>query len=160
MVTVSKTTCTTIVNAAFLQEVKETNAELWCLLDTIRELCSSQLARRELAGIFVERLGCLRDSLGMQFSLEETYGFIENGRPALHFGVGTAASAKVQHRELYLQLHDLCEQIEEAQYRGTIVRDLQVYLDAFAEFDDAFRAHEELESELIRCGLGVSRLDL
>lgn len=160
MVAVSRSTGTTIVNAAFLQEVKDSNTELWRLLDSARELCRCRDCRRELAAQFVNCLGALRDSVGLQFSLEETYGFVENGRPTVHFGVGSAASAKIQHRELYLQIHDICEQVEEAQYRGTIVRDLAIYFEAFEQFDDAFRAHEELESELIRCGLGVSRLEL
>lgn len=148
---------TMIVNAAFLQEVKESNLQLWGVLSQLRAVQLGQPRPTVLAKQFVNNIGELRDAIGLEFSLEETYGFV-SGVPRVSITERTDASkAIMQHRELYLQLHELCEQAEEAQYRGTIARDLPVYLGAFDAFDTAFRAHEELESELIRCGLGVRR---
>ncbi|MEM7476737.1 MAG: hypothetical protein AAF483_17270 [Planctomycetota bacterium] len=144
---------TTIANAAFLQEVKESNFELWSILSELREIDFSD-ASRETTSNFVHKLTELRDSVALEFSLEETYGFVD-GVPSLNsFGLGDASLAKSQHRELYLQLQEICEQTEEAQYRGTIARDLQIYAGAFEQFDSCFRAHENYEAELIRCGLG------
>lgn len=151
---------TSVVNAAFLQEVKESNFELWGLFRSLREVKSQEWDVREVSRRFVDDLNDLRDSVGLQFSLEETYGFIE-GLPANSIiGIASANAARMQHCDLYLQIHELCEKAEEAQYRGTISRDLDEYLEQFASFDAAFRAHEELEQELIRCGLGMNQLDL
>ncbi len=61
--------------------------------------------------------------------------------------------AKQQHRELYLVIHELCETAEEAQYRGVADREFNELLTATADFDAQFRAHEQLESELMTDGL-------
>ncbi len=153
---VAVNTQTTIVNAAFLQEVKDSNLQLWGVLRELREIRIGDRDSKEASRQLVNWLGELRDCIALEFSLEETYGFIESSPQTGSIGAGSAARAKMQHRELYLQLHEICEQAEEAQYRGTIGRDLPMYLGAFEEFDACFRAHEELESELIRCGLGIS----
>lgn len=158
MITLAGHTHTTLVNAAFLQEVKDSNLRLWAVLHELHDLyalksesddASSQA--RQLVALMSE----LRDSIALEFSLEETYGFIEGASRVNGLGMPDASLAKLQHRELYLQLSELCEQVEEAQYRGTIARDLQSYLERFARFDEAFYSHEEFESELMRCAFGV-----
>ncbi len=159
MAIVAGSTKTNIVNAAFLQEVKDSNLELWSILRELRGIRLGEEDNRDASRRMVDKLSVLRDCIGLEFSLEETYGFMEGAPRTMALGAANADDAKMQHRELYLQLHELCEQAEEAQYRGTIGRDLPVLLDAFAAFDASFRAHEELESELIRCGLGMRRLD-
>ncbi len=154
MLTIATGKKTTVVNAAFLQEVKESNLRLWSCLREMRELRVGRFDVRELSRQLVTLMSELRDCIALEFSLEETYGFIEGVPSYSGLGMPDAAQSKLQHRELYLQLHDLCEQAEEAQYRGTIGRDIQIYLDAFATFDAALHAHEEFESELIRCAFG------
>ena len=151
---------TSVVNAAFLQEVKESNFELWALFREIRVIHPSDWDTQQSAHRFVEKLSELRDAIGLQFTLEETYGFIEGLPSQSVIGVASADTARMQHKELYLQIHEICEKVEEAQYRGTIARDLHDYVDLFAAFDASFRAHEELEHELIRCGLGINHLRL
>ncbi len=155
MLTVAANAKTTIVNAAFLQEVKDSNLRLWSVLRELRDLRVSHAEPRELSRELVLLVGELRDSIALEFSLEETYGFIEGAARIKGLGMPDAGKARIQHRELYLQLNELCEQVEEAQYRGTIGRDLLTYLDSFERFDNAFYAHEEFEAELIRCALGV-----
>ena len=146
------------VNAAFLQEVKDSNLPLWSTLHELRELPSSSLEPIEASRILVTKLGDLREHMALEFTLEETYGYIHtpSSRQTV-CGHADASAARMQHGELYLEVHDLCEQAEEAQYRGTISRDLAAFVKAFREFDENFRAHEELEAELIRYGLGLYR---
>lgn len=155
MLTVQSNSRTTLVNAAFLQEVKDSNLKLWSVLRELRDLQVGVLESRELSRELVQLLGELRDAIALEFSLEETYGFIEGAARIGGIGMPDASLAKHQHRELYLQLHELCEQAEEAQYRGTISRDLAKYLEDFDRFDSALRAHEEFEAELIRCAFGI-----
>jgi hypothetical protein len=158
MLTVASNAQITLVNAAFLQEVKDSNLRLWSVLRELRDLHVGQSDPRELSRELVQLLGELRDAIALEFSLEETYGFIEGGARIGGIGMPDAALAKIQHRELYLQLHELCEQVEEAQYRGTISRDLADYVHGFERFDLALRAHEEFEAELIRCAFGIRPL--
>lgn len=154
----SKSNTSTSVNAAFLQEVKDNNVPLWRSLRELRSLPATCVDPIAGSAQFVTLIGRLRESLSLQFSLEDTYGYIEAS--PTHFQLPAAvdaAAAKAQHCELYLQIHELCEQAEEAQYRGTISRDLESFFDAFELLDESLQAHEDAEAELIRLGLGLSR---
>lgn len=164
---------TTMINSAFLQEVKESNVELWETVRQLRELvelgcgcehsetrvtnerhpgmhCTAGHARR-----LVALLGQLRDHLAFEFTLEEAYGFIEGCRGIAPLLAQKASTAKQQHRELYLLIHELCESAEEAQYRGVADRDFLELLSLAADFEAQLQAHEQLESELITCGCGL-----
>ncbi len=146
----------TVVNAAFLQELKDSNTALWSTLRALRSIDVHLADVREATKLFVTKLGELRDCLAFQFSLEETYGYLEGVKDnRVRWQLSDAAEAKRQHSDLYLQIHELCEQAEEAQYRGTIGRDFAIYLGAFETFDLCLSAHEDLEAQLIQCGLGL-----
>ena len=138
----------TMINGAFLQEVKDANVELWQAMHNMRGLINEPadvfLASKEL----VELLGMLKKLLGRQFALEETYGYLRSDYSSGINNSG-ASLARRQHQDLYLRIHELCEQAEEAQYRGTAQREFDVLVGMAAEFDEALRAHEELEAELI-----------
>lgn len=142
-------TFTTMINAAFLQEVKESNVELWETVHAVRQMIEGSASTAANARRLVTLLGQLRDQLAFEFSLEEAYGFIEGCRGIAPLVAQRAALAKQQHRELYLLIHELCEQAEEAQYRGVADREFEELLSMAANFDAQLRAHELLESELI-----------
>ncbi len=157
MISMAGNTNTTLVNAAFLQEVKDSNLRLWAVLHELHDINALRRESgdpRSLAHELVALMSELRESIALEFSLEETYGFIEGAARIGGLGMPDASLVKLQHRELYLQITELCEQVEEAQYRGTIARDLHAYLDSFTRFDEAFYTHEEFESELMRSALG------
>ena len=127
------------VNAAFLQEIKDSNVQLWATLRELREIRHNDDAI-QASRVFVRHLVELRDCVALEFSLEETYGFIESaGEGFQAFGAPDATTAKMQHRDLYLQLHEFCEKVEEAQYRGTISRDLTSFIESFENFDECLR---------------------
>ena len=150
-------TSTTMVNAAFLQEVKDSNLQFWANLEELKKLLTSEGEPRERSILLVRILNELRDSVALEFSLEETYGYIQGSRLVNYVTAARATQAQRQHGELYLQLHELLERAEEAQYRGTISRDFAEFTLAAAEFLDALQAHEQLESDLIRQGFGIVR---
>jgi hypothetical protein len=144
----------TTINAAFLQEVKEANAPLWESLYTLRSLVSD-IRNAEAIHNWVLRLSDFRRQLSTEFALEETYGYISRA-PRQHILVGIDPNQTLmQHRELYLQLVDICEQVEQAQYVGHIVRDIKQHVAAFQEFDSMLAEHERIEAEMIRYGLGL-----
>ncbi|MFN3193257.1 MAG: hypothetical protein ACE361_22285 [Aureliella sp.] len=156
MSVITKNATTTLVNAAFLQEVKESNFDLWNLLQAMRDVIVHEDPPREETTAWVSKLSELRDALGLEFSLEETYGYVDGPNCLPNSHSTDACIAKSQHKELYLQLHEICEQAEEAQYRGTIARDMPIYMGAFEQFDENFRAHELFEHRLIDGTMGQS----
>lgn len=158
------------VNAAFLQEIKDSNPHLWHEVHRLRTLCEldpvdvekPQTAIRE----FIACLDELRDLLALQFALEESYGLIAaDSAAAQRFAesqsvaeqneaererqqmVGTVTD---QHRCLYLHLIDLVEQAEELQYRGCDAECLKALAQSIERFSGDLTAHERLEGELIR----------
>lgn len=143
---------TTMINAAFLQEVKESNVELWETVHELRQMIEGTFSSAGNARRLVGLLGQLRDLLAFEFTLEEAYGFIEGCRGIAPSVAQRASTAKLQHRELYLLIHELCETAEEAQYRGVADREFSELLAMAADFDAQLRAHELLESELITSG--------
>ncbi len=119
----------------------------------LRQLIEGVPSNAHNARLLVALLSQLRDQLAFAFSLEEAYGFIEGCRGIAPIIAQRAQLAKQQHRELYLVIHELCETAEEAQYRGVADREFNELLSAAADFDAQFRAHEQLESELMTDGL-------
>ena len=143
----------TAINAAFLQEVKESHAELWDLLHRLRLATEQGMQLSIEANRWVMLLDEVRERLASEFSLEETYGYLSQaGRAACRTD---ATTLRGQHAELYVQLSELCERAEEAQYRGTIIRDFPEFAAEFRRFDQALQRHEQAEAAAIRMGLGL-----
>ncbi len=149
-------TKTLVVNPAFLQEIKDSNPDLWHTVHRLRQVCDCHdepsKAARELARL----LDDLRDQLALQFSLEESYGYLEI--PDQHSG-GTsllATRTHSQHCTLYLRLSELAEQAEELQYRGVEPGKLRLLVQSTQDFDAQLRDHEQSENELIERSFNVS----
>ena len=153
----TSSTTTTMVNAAFLQEVKDSNLQFWENVHDFRRLLNQNADVGELSATMVRLLSELRDSMALEFSLEETYGYIESNCAGNLVSSRKAAQAKGQHCELYLHLQEISERAEEAQYRGTIVQDYPALVVECKEFLTALEAHEKHESELIGYELGIGR---
>ncbi len=150
----TRTGTVTLVNSAFLQEIKEATPNPWPLIKSLQQngACGSEDQQAALA--FVDGLGELRDTLRDVFELEETYGYVTAPHCDYHSGEPRADQARMQHRELYLTLHETLEQVEESQYRGTLCQQLPGYLDVLRQFEGRLQEHEALEKELIERGVG------
>jgi len=150
-----------IVNAAFLIEVKEANADVWNCLRRVRDLAAmpESVDREALAHEFVQGADELLVQLAKEFQLEETLGFIAPSSGATQPGDQTdLGKSSQQHREIYLCLQEMCERAEESEYRGTICRDLNQFREDFGKVDQLLREHERYEAELIRGHLGADAL--
>lgn len=159
-----------LVNAAFLQEIKDSNPHLWHEFHRLRTICQLEPGDRETPQqtikAFVGCLDGLRDLIALQFALEESYGLISTPVSPSPYGQPSAEQIRLQrsiderqlmiahvidqHRCLYLQLVDLVEQAEELQYRGCDTDCLQIFAEKVERFSGDFTAHERLEGELIR----------
>lgn len=145
-----RTKVTTLtVNPAFLQEIKESNQELWDTLHKVRQTCDSDEPRAEIAKRLVRLLDQLRDHLALQFSLEESYGYIACPSIIEHRISEMAQRAHSQHCRLFLQLSELCELAEELQYRGFAGDEVERLIGETEAFDEALQLHERCEDDLI-----------
>jgi hypothetical protein len=141
-------TGTVTVNAAFLQEIKEVNQELWQRLEEMRHRCQRPLAPAHCRHL-VERLSELRDQLALHFALEEAYGYFDDPvevAPRLSYA---AENLRNEHRQLYMRLTHIVERAERLM-RSEQLATLALWIGPeFLEFDEALRDHESRENELI-----------
>jgi hypothetical protein len=148
VMTVVTSTGTVTVNAAFLQEIKEVNQELWTLLADLRHRCQRPIAPGQCRQL-IDKLCQLRDQLALHFSLEEAYGYFDDpvdvapqlGRLAEHL--------RAEHKDLYL---DFCEIVERGERMFYDEQHAALALWIGPEFlglDRRLRHHEECENELI-----------
>lgn len=152
----STQTRTLVVNPAFLQEIKDSNTDLWHSFHELRQTCQraagpvGQANSAQTAKRLVRLLDDLRDLLGLQFALEESYGFVSLPGPSNGSRTGELSELmQVQHCSLFLRLSDLAERAEELQYRGMAEYELDKLISEATMFDAALREHERLEAELI-----------
>jgi hypothetical protein len=146
--TVVTTTGTITVNAAFLQEIKEVNHELWDLLAHLRHRCQRPIAPGSCRQL-IDRLCQLRDQLALHFSLEEAYGYFEDPIDVAPQLSRAANRLRAEHQELYLDLCNLVERSERMFYDEQHAA-LALWLGPeFLDFDSRLRSHEERENGLI-----------
>ncbi|MCG8650848.1 MAG: hypothetical protein MI861_13500, partial [Pirellulales bacterium] len=113
MVTTSTLIKTLTVNPAFLQEIKDSNPDLWDTVDQLRQVCQCQEEPAVTARLMARLLDALRDHLAIQFSLEESYGYMEVAGGTVTTMTELAERSHAQHCSLYLRLSELAEQAEE-----------------------------------------------
>ena len=106
-------TGTVTVNAAFLQEIKEVNQDLWRLLDRLREMCANPAIIRSRRSQFLGQIEELRDQLALHFALEEAYGYFEDPVYVAPQLCDRAFALRDEHRQLYLEV---CQLEERAQF--------------------------------------------
>ena len=139
------------VNPAFLQEIKDSNLSLWQTIDRLEALYTPDEDRARTLNCLVPLLGELRDLLGLQFALEETYGYMEVPTAAAPVNIHLLQDIRSQHCTLYLSVNELAEQAEELQYRGYVSEKVDMLLAEVREFELRFRDHERMEADLIKC---------
>ena len=152
---VATSTKTLSVNAAFLQDIKDNNPDLWLTFNQLRAIChdSSDGCRLhsliDTARLLSHTLDALRTHIGLQFSLEESYGYIELPAHADVTNERQIESVLSQHCTLYLMISDLAEQAQELQYRGAEPEQLTQLIQSAQHFDTEFQRHECDENKLI-----------
>jgi hypothetical protein len=141
-------TGTVTVNAAFLQEIKEVNQELWQLLADLHHRCIRPIATGQTKTL-VDRLGELRDQMALHFALEEAYGYFEDPVEVAPRLARQAAALRDEHQTLYA---DLCKLVDRAErmFYDDQPAELALWISPqFLRFETALRSHEARETELI-----------
>lgn len=137
------------INAAFLQELKEVNQELWQLIDSLGNLCRQPISLRLHCRTLVDLLARTRDYLAMHFALEEAYGYFHDAvdvEPSLELA---ARRLRAEHSPLYLKcssLADTAENLWRERDDAALTTILPVGIEAFLV---ELKRHETGESELI-----------
>jgi hypothetical protein len=150
MATTIQTTASTVtVNAAFLQEIKEVNAELWQLLDNLRDTCQMAVGVREHSALLCDMLIELRDQLALHFALEEAYGYFEDPQLVVPAMAQEAARLRSEHRELYALANGLADEAEMLLFDGKLAEFVTRVPKRFRELDQKLQQHEAYENDLI-----------
>ena len=145
---VATLTGTVTVNAAFLQEIKEVNQELWSLLAELRHRCQRPLAPTQCRHL-MDKLCQLRDQLALHFALEEAYGYFEDPVYVAPRLSRQAEQLRDEHKGLYLDLCELVDRSERMFYDEQHAA-LALWIGPeFLEFDTRLKSHESRENELI-----------
>jgi hypothetical protein len=146
-------TGTLTVNAAFLQEIKTVNEELWQLLDRLRYVCSRPIDIADHSRLFVARLQELRDQLALHFALEEAYGYFEDPLEVRISVAREAERLRKEHRRLYSQITQIADRAEMFFEEGNLTMLATSIPGQFILFDATFQNHEAHENELLMMAL-------
>jgi hypothetical protein len=142
-------TGTVTINAAFMQEIKEVNDELWSLLEKARHACTRPIALSGNCRHFVNMLLELRDQLALHFALEEAYGYFDDPVDVSPHTSYQAEKLRSEHRRLYSHLSDLVERAETMLEEGHQALLATSIPGQFILFDEALQNHEHHENELL-----------
>lgn len=137
------------INAAFLQELKEVNQELWGLLESVRSLCGQPLSMRQHSRTLVDFLAKLRDQLAMHFALEEAYGYFRDPCEVEPMLAVAAERLRAEHSPLYTRISQLADQAENLWRERDEAALTTVIPVAVDEFVRTLLKHESGENELI-----------
>lgn len=147
---VAPVTQTVTVNAAFLQEIKEVNQELWSRLAECRRLCAQSLQNWREANEFVDVLREVRDQLAMHFALEEAYGYFEDPVAVAPRLAQRCEQLRLEHAELYVMIAELADQADDCVHERRSLLPLVAVQSAFVTFDERLQDHERREMEIIQ----------
>lgn len=137
------------VNAAFLQEIKEVNAELWASIASLRQQCSAPISMRSACSSLLSQLEQVRDLLGLQFSLEEAYGYFDSPADVQLSFCNRADALRTEHSSLYQNLVDICDEADTLLRGGKLAALTTIVPISFDRFFQALESHERRECELI-----------
>jgi len=147
------TTGTVTVNAAFFQEIKDVNQELWAMLEDARDRIARPVSAGQCRSL-VELLARLRDQLALHFALEEAYGYFEDPEFVAPMLGQEAEKLRGEHKDIYMRLCRVVELAEKWYYANETITLARCLGPAFRDFDRRLRQHEERENALIFDMLG------
>jgi hypothetical protein len=137
------------INAAFLQDIKEANEQLWRLLHDLHEQCKTPFTIQIHPRRVVILIKHLLDQLAMHFSLEEAFGYFDDPISIAPHLCTRADELRADHQVLFLDLCAIVDQAESLldhhQYRELT----QLFVMRFDSFYEQLKAHEAAENDLM-----------
>jgi hypothetical protein len=138
------------INAAFLQEIKEVDQDLWTLLGKARHACTRPAALGGNGRYFLGLLTELRDQLALHFALEEAYGYFDDPVEVCPNFALNAERLRSEHRRLYAHLSAIVDRAEAYVDHGQHSLLATSIPGQFILFDEALQNHERRENELLQ----------
>ncbi len=138
------------INAAFLQELKDFNIEYRAGLEQLAQLGSSPSLTREQLATVPQTLKRLRDVAATQYSLEETYGYINGGLNVTPQTAERTRTALDQHAGIYQAFQHLISTVEDWYFQNLLESNWSSAADQIRALSERLDAHEQLEKELMR----------
>jgi hypothetical protein len=147
------------INRAFLQELKDANADYWQLFADVEKFAtdspdspqfSALYGQEEVnLGNFLLLLRRLKTEMAKQFLLEETYGYMQT--PTMHSATFTATveQAYKQHQSLFLLAAEICESAERGEFQGKLDEQFPHLISELQRLYRLWNEHEQLERKLI-----------
>lgn len=136
-----------MINAAFLQEIKEDNRQLKGLWDRLLPMLGHPETAQNHWAELIAGLAELRDQLAIHFSLEEAYGYFDDAVDAAPRLSVQAETLKAEHPKLFSQIRDVADRILETPAEP--IEHVDRLLRRFESFRRDFERHEEAELKLI-----------
>jgi len=143
-------TRTVTINAAFLQEIKEVNQELWQLLANCREFVDQPSSMSRPCSMFVEMLQELRDKLALHFALEDAYGYFDDPLEVPPRFAQRAMDLREEHATLYLSIAELAEEAGQLLHQRHLTALTTTIPPKFETFHERLQKHEAAETDLIQ----------
>lgn len=137
------------INAAFLQEIKEVNQDLWKCLAEVGQLCDTVVWDDATCRQLTDRIDELLDHLALHFSLEEAYGYFDGPVVTGPRKSMQAKSLRDEHRQLYVELQDIDTTVGELFRHGKLAEASPRVKARLRTFHDQLIDHESRENELI-----------
>ena len=147
------------INVAFLQDIKTDSNLPDESIGRIKELLSQEMECTQIdPAPLAKELNRLRDELETYFALEEFYGYFDQAKINRSRVSIRAETLKSQHVSIYLEVCELAELAESAQYQEIAMEQaLPAIVAGFHSFVQSFQCHEQEEADLM---LQLSNQDL
>jgi hypothetical protein len=137
------------INPAFFEEVKEAYLEIAALLEEILRTASSWPLLELQEDEFTVRLVKLSDVVEHYFSLEETFGYLDDPVFVSAAYSTRVAELRAEHADLLAQIHRLSDHAARLCYNGRLRASADTILARLRVFQEQLEQHEIRESELI-----------
>ena len=143
-------TRTVTINAAFLQEIKDVNQELWQLLADCRQFVDQPSSMWRECCDFVDMLQELRDKLALHFALEDAYGYFEDPLEVPPRFAQRAMELREEHAALYLAISALADEAGNFLHERKLPALTMAIPPKFEDFHERLKKHESDEIDLIQ----------
>ena len=142
-------TRTVTVNAAFFQEIKEVNQDLWRSLRVLKRQCARPSAILNHQKTFLACFEEARDQLALHFALEEAFGYFDDPVDVAPQLCDQAFALRSEHGPLYLEFCELVDRVCELSDGGVVSDSVRAIVDDFEKFHQSLLKHEDKENKLI-----------
>lgn len=144
----SSQSSTVALNAAFMWEVKSVNEELWQVVELLETIFKRPHLIAGRSRKLIRLLEQLLDLVGMQFTLEEAYGYFDDPEYVEPAVSSEAVKLRDEHATLYASLMKLVERTQDFFFEHDENGLIYKVPSQFHAFMEQFHEHDQRECAL------------